>query len=228
MLRNHSRISEPLTDETDALTGSRATTIERGTMIMRPRLRHLFALTMILSIVILGLFARSEGFGKFHSHYRGQSPGSPAPSKEDASQPPHHSTPAPEFRVKDLNGRTLSLASLKGKVVIVDFWATWCPPCRLEIPTLNELQARYGERGLEIIAISLDETADEIRAFMKQTPLNYTVVHGDEAIMAQFGGIAALPTTFFLDRRGSIRQQHVGLMSREAMERVVRQLLDER
>lgn len=195
---------------------------------MRSRLRYLFILTMTLSVVTLGLLAHSEGLGEFDLRHRNRSSVPSTSSQQRSSQRAHHSTAAPEFQVEDLNGRTISLASLEGKVVIIDFWATWCPPCRLEIPVLNDLQARYGKRGLEIIAISLDETVDEIRAFMKQTPLNYTVVHGDEAIMARFGGIVALPTTFFLDRRGSVRQQHVGLMSREAMERIVRQLLDER
>ncbi len=184
--------------------------------------------TLTAGVAALGLLALTEAVGRSHFFNAGLISAQPEPARtspEPSREPP--STKAPQFRLKDIEGRTINLASLKGKVAIIDFWATWCPPCRLEVPILNNLQTKYRHQGLEIIAISLDESLDDIQRFLEQSPLNYTVVQGNETVMSQFGHITALPTTFFLDRRGNIRSQHVGFMSQAALEKKIEQLLAE-
>jgi len=119
----------------------------------------------------------------------------------------------PAFAVTDLDGNTISNESLKGKVTLVNYWATWCPPCRAELPDLIALQAKYGD-ALQIIGISEDEIpVDEVRQFARDNNFNYPVVMSTPELSAIFTGVAALPTSFLLDRDGRIVQRHVGMLS---------------
>lgn len=135
--------------------------------------------------------------------------------------------PAPELELVDVRGRPVSLAALRGKIVIVDFWATWCPPCVIEVPTFKKLHATYRDRGLEIIAISLDEDEREVKTFIREHALPYTVILGDEKIAEKFGALTGLPMTFFIDRKGRIRAEHAGFMDEEDFVREVERLLSE-
>jgi thiol-disulfide isomerase/thioredoxin len=134
-------------------------------------------------------------------------------------------SPAPPFLVNDLNGHTVSTAQLQGKVVIVNFWATWCPPCREEIPSLIALQNKYKDR-LQIIGISMDEDepAAYVKAFADKAGINYPVVMGTE-IASEYGGVPALPTSFVLNTAGRVVQKHVGLLEPAGIEMEVRALL---
>jgi thiol-disulfide isomerase/thioredoxin len=118
---------------------------------------------------------------------------------------------APAFELKDLDGKPVSLAEARGKVVLLNFWATWCGPCRAEIPDLVDLQKRYADK-LEIIALATDEDdADEVRRFVREAGINYRVAMGSDEVRRSYGGIAALPTAFVIDGQGRIVQKHVGL-----------------
>ena len=120
--------------------------------------------------------------------------------------------PAPAWRLKDLNGTTVSSEQFKGKVVVVDFWATWCPPCREEIPGYIDLTRKYGQDGLVVIGVSLDQAGpDVVKAFASKAGINYPLVMGDEQVVAAFGGVEGIPTTFLIDRAGQIRDRKVGL-----------------
>jgi thiol-disulfide isomerase/thioredoxin len=132
--------------------------------------------------------------------------------------------PAPVFRVRDLDGREISPASLKGKVVIVNFWATWCGPCRAEIPDLVALQEKYKDT-LQVIGISEDEAgADVVRRFAAEHHVNYPVAMTTPEIEKLYPGISALPTSFILDRESRIVQKHVGMLTARTTEYEARHL----
>ncbi len=122
------------------------------------------------------------------------------------------------FTVKDLDGKTISSADLRGKVVLVNFWATWCPPCRAEIPDLIALQEKY-KANLVVIGVSEDEIPpEEVKAFATAQKMNYPVVMANPELAAIFKGVAALPTTFVIDPQGKIQQRHVGLLHADTTE----------
>jgi thiol-disulfide isomerase/thioredoxin len=119
----------------------------------------------------------------------------------------------PAFVATDLNGRPISTAALRGKVVLINFWATWCPPCREEIPDLVALQDKYKDQ-LQIIGISQDSgSVEDVRRFVAEHRMNYPTVMSTAEIEALFPGVYALPTTFVLDREGKLAQKHVGLLN---------------
>lgn len=120
---------------------------------------------------------------------------------------------APALKLKDLAGRPIDLAAYKGKVVIVDFWATWCVPCREAVPSFNTLLKKYGPRDLAVIGVSMDDSAEPIPAFVKKYAVGYPVALGDSALADRFGGILGLPVAFVIDRDSVVRQRFDGLTS---------------
>ncbi len=123
-----------------------------------------------------------------------------------------------DFSITDLDGKTISAQALRGKVVLVNFWATWCPPCRAEIPDLVDLQAKYKD-DLVVLGISEDEgSVDSVRAFVAEHKVNYFIAMTTPELSKVFKGVAALPTTFVLDREGRIVQRHVGQLNAETTE----------
>jgi thiol-disulfide isomerase/thioredoxin len=133
--------------------------------------------------------------------------------------------PAPDFKLDDLDGKLLTLASSHGKVVLLNFWATWCGPCREEIPDLIELQTKYKDR-LQIIGISVDdEDASAVKKVVDQTGINYPVAMSSPEVRMAYGGIGALPTSFVLDSDGRVVQKHEGLRNPLLYEIEVRALL---
>ena len=123
---------------------------------------------------------------------------------------------APDFSLKDVNGDTVTLSQFRGRIVVVDFWATWCPPCRMSIPELTELQKEFGNQGLVIIGISLDDPKQAsdlfLKAFMEKFKMNYRVLRYDMAVMKNYFGSnsPAIPTMFLIDQEGKIREKIVG------------------
>src|ERR1041385_5262901 len=134
--------------------------------------------------------------------------------------------PAPVWEAKDVHGTTFRSSDVKGKVALVNFWATWCPPCRAEIPSLIELQKQYGPEGLAIVGISLDEEgAAVVEPFMKKVGINYPVVIGTPALDQAFGGVEGIPTVFLIGRDGKIAYHHEGLAEKSALEQEIKSLL---
>lgn len=132
---------------------------------------------------------------------------------------------APSFSLIDLNGRKLELADHKGKVVLLDFWATWCGPCQIEIPGFVTLQERYRDQGLVIIGVAMDNSPEPVREFYREFRMNYPVVMGDERISELYGGILGLPTTFVIGRDGRIYAKHVGATAVSDIEGEIKELL---
>ena len=135
-------------------------------------------------------------------------------------------TAAPAWKLNDLSGHEVSSAQLKGKVVVLDFWATWCVPCIGEIPGYIELQKKYGDQGLVIVGVSVDQKGPEVVAkFVKAKGMNYTIVMGDDTIADAFGGLEAIPTTFLINREGRVVHRKVGAMPHDEYEKLVQQAL---
>lgn len=127
-----------------------------------------------------------------------------------------YSEKAPDFTLKSIDGKTIKLSNYKGKIVIIDFWATWCPPCRKGIPDLIEIQKEYS-KDVVVLGISVDrETAKDVPGFVKNNKINYTVALFNEDIIKRYGGINSIPTSFVIDRNGNIVQKFVGLQAKSA------------
>ncbi len=137
--------------------------------------------------------------------------------------------PAPDFTLKDVADNELRLSDYKGKVVILNFWATWCGPCRFETPWLVELREQYHKRGFEIIGVSVDSLDEydpaEVAAFIKEHKVSYPIVMATKEMVSAFGPVTGLPTTLVIDRQGKIRYRHRGLISFDDLKEKVAHLL---
>ena len=152
----------------------------------------------------------------------------PALAPAAAPETPKKGAVAPDFTLKDMQGNTVRLSSLKGKAVIVNFWATWCEPCKIEMPWLVDLQKKYGPQGLLILGVAMDDAEDqEIREFAKKMGVNYPVLKGTEALADLYGGLDGLPSTFFVDRSGKISDEAIGLMSQAVIEESIKHALEQ-
>lgn len=120
--------------------------------------------------------------------------------------------PAPDFTLKDAEGQNVKLSDYRGKVVLLNFWATWCGPCQLEIPWFIDFQKEYKSQGLEVIGVSMDDDGwAAIKPFVASHKVNYRILLGNDSVTQLYGGIDSLPTTFLIDRSGRVAKVHVGL-----------------
>ena len=132
---------------------------------------------------------------------------------------------APDFSVTDINGATVNFLDLRGHVVVLDFWATWCGPCRIEIPHFIELQQKYRDQGLTIVGLATQDQLASVREFYQQFHMNYTVAMSTDKTEALYGGILGLPTTFVIGRDGRIYSKHTGATEGGVFDREVKELL---
>ena len=132
---------------------------------------------------------------------------------------------APGFTVRALDGRIVRLSDYKGKAVVLDFWATWCAPCRASLPHLNEVQGRFSKQGLVVLGISVDDAEpQEIRQFADRLGLKFRMAIADERVLDLYGPIRTIPTTFFINRRGEVTRRVVGYIDGETLEGYVKEL----
>ncbi len=133
---------------------------------------------------------------------------------------------APDFTLRDASARRVSLSDYQGKVVVLNFWATWCGPCKAEIPWFEDFQKTYASRGFTVLGVSMDEDGWKvINPFAASEKINYPILLGDSKVSMLYGGIDALPTTLVLDRQGKVAYVHAGLIEKTEYEKEIRQLL---
>ena len=165
----------------------------------------------LMVVIVAGLLLMGKFRGRFPS---GRAGGATVAAKG-------HS--APDFVLTDLQGHIVKLSDLRGKAVVLNFWATWCPPCKEEIPWFVELQKRYGPQGLQIVGVSMDDgDQKDVEKFAAANAINYPVLLGKEAVATQYGGIEYLPTTFYIDRDGVVMDRVFGQPGRDEIEKNIR------
>jgi len=156
-------------------------------------------------------------------------PASAQPQPQDEAAAPNDPTLAPDFSLVNVaNGKTVTLSKLRGKVVLVDFWATWCPPCRMTIPHLMDLQKEYGGKRFTVVGISVDQQGEAaVKPFYSAWKMNYPVViDQDGSVARNYGGIRSIPTGLLIDRHGRVITGFVGYRPKEELEGIVKKALD--
>ena len=134
--------------------------------------------------------------------------------------------PAPDFSLATVDGQTVKLSDFRGKAVLLNFWATWCEPCKIEMPWFVDLQKKYGPQGLQVIGVAMDDASPkEIGEFAHKMSVNYPVLVGKEAVGDQYGGIPYLPSTFYISRDGKVVDRVYGLVSRSEIENNIQKAL---
>jgi peroxiredoxin len=131
------------------------------------------------------------------------------------------------FTLKDMNGKDVALSAYKGKVILLDFWATWCGPCKIEIPGFVEMYTKYGPQGFVVLGISIDDPVSKLKPFVDRFKMNYPVLLGldRDDVKDSFGPLVGFPTSFLIGRDGRVCQQHVGFAPKEQFEREIKALL---
>src|SRR5258706_223477 len=171
-----------------------------------PRRPLIISVMMLASILLLALAATAQ---------------SPKTSKSSTGR-----SPAPNFNLKDASGKDFKLADLKGKVVLVNFWATWCEGCQVEIPWFVEFQKEYADRGLVVVGIAMDDDWKSVKPWIEEKKVNYPIVIGNQGLGKQYG-LIGMPLTALVDREGRIADVHNGIVDKTATEQRIKDLLQQ-
>lgn len=133
---------------------------------------------------------------------------------------------APDFNLKDVNGQSVKLSDYKGKVVLLNFWATWCGPCKIEIPWFADFEQRYRDKGFAVLGVAMDDEGWEVvKPYSEKAKINYRLVIGNDQLAEMYGGVESLPTSFIVDQEGRVAKVHVGLVSKSDYENEIKELL---
>lgn len=188
---------------------------------------------VLVLAVVSACFALILWSGYQHRYVRPATPARHAAAEPSATQEtdvvttPLLGKPAPEFALRDLAGHPVSLADYRGKAVLINFWATWCTPCKVEMPWFVALQQKYASQGFTILGIDKDYPEDlpKVPGFARKMNLNYPVLYGNAMTYAEYGCCDYLPTSYYVDRAGTVRIATVGLGERDTVETYIRRLL---
>ncbi len=175
---------------------------------------------LLFTIIIL-LILGGVTLTMIHSHNSGKVQSPPARTGG------HPSVKAPGFVLKKISGDAVSLEDFQGKVLVINFFATWCPPCKEEVPGFVKIFNRYKGKGLEVLGISLDDadSGKDLPPFLEEHKVTYTIAFASKEVMAKYGGVQTVPTTFFINRKGDITNVHIGFMGEKDFEAEVQKLL---
>jgi peroxiredoxin len=146
----------------------------------------------------------------------------------DGAACPADAKPAPlDFAMKDIDGKTVKLSDYKGKVILLDFWATWCAPCKVEIPWFIEFQNKYGKAGFQTIGVSVDDPIEKLKPYVAEMKMNYVILQGlnHDDVLEAYGPVLGIPITVVISREGKICSKHTGMASKEALEKQIKGLL---
>jgi peroxiredoxin len=187
--------------------------VPSGSAPLNPPRRSPLAIIVVVVLVALMLY--------FAAHQARRT----GPSTSHNTQP----SIAPDFSLESLDGSTMRLSDLRGKAVLLNFWATWCGPCKIEMPWFVDLQNQYRAQGLQIVGVAMDDASKaDIAKFAKDMGVNYPILIGKEAVGDQYGGVPALPETFLIGRDGKIVDKIIGLRGKSEIEDSIKKALDTR
>jgi thiol-disulfide isomerase/thioredoxin len=173
-----------------------------------------------LIIVVVALVVTLMLFAGFHAARR--------PGEGASASVSFKNQVAPDFALQSLEGKTVHLTDFRGKAVLLNFWATWCEPCKIEMPWFVELQKRYGPEGLQVLGVAMDDASEkDIADFAKKMGVNYPVLIGKESVGDAYGGVPYLPLSFYIDRNGKVLSKVPGLKSRSDIEDNVKKALSQ-
>jgi peroxiredoxin len=174
-----------------------------------------------LTLRVLGVCLLAISFVACGAQPEREAEATPAAPKGDPSR-----KAAAAFSLKDGDGRTVSLADYKGKVVLLNFWATWCGPCKIEIPWFADFEQKYKDRGFAVLGVAMDDEGWEVvKPYIAKNKINYRILLGNDDVASKYGGVDSLPTTFIIDQDGRIVSTHVGLVSKSDYEDEIVKLL---
>jgi len=193
---------------------------------MKKSLNSLLFLILLAAVAASFSGCGSSGFFKASAQESGKAGGNSA--KKDLPD-------APDVTFKDLDGKDVKLADLKGKVVVINFWATWCEPCQVEIPWMISFQEKYADKGFTLLGVAMDDEGKSVVApFVqktqfdvdgKQMTMNYPILIGNDDLSSKFGGLLGLPTTVVIGRDGKIHKRFIGLVSHDELDKQIKELL---
>jgi len=183
----------------------------------------IFVLCVVVAITGLLLVGKRASKPPDSANAAANGQSAPPPGAGD----PVKGSVAPAFELKSIpDGKATTLAAFRGKAVLLNFWATWCGPCKIEMPWLVDLQKQYGPQGLQIVGVAMDDTSDkEIADFAHKMGVNYVVLKGTEKVGDLYGGVDRLPLTYFVDRSGKVVDEIVGLRSASDIEDAIKKTL---